>query len=223
MQPCAAGAYSRRAASQLFFITQAKDTTMAHEPKNYDHLIGKMPGLSEKQLKAHFSLYQGYVKKLNEIEEKLGKVDKTANYSYSEYSELRRREPVAYNGTYLHELYFDNLGGAGSPVHAGFKAAATSAFGSYDNWIADLKACAGSAHGWVLTTWAQQEGRLRNNLVQSEHHVGLLVDQTVVCAVDVWEHAYFTDYGTAKADYVTAVIAGLEWNVIGKRFDKVSK
>ena len=49
---------------------------MAREPKNYEHLIGKIKGLSENQLKAHFTLYQGYVKKLNEIETKLGTVDK---------------------------------------------------------------------------------------------------------------------------------------------------
>ena len=70
---------------------------MAHAPINYDHLISECSAfLSENQLKAHFTLYQGYVKKLNEIEEKLAKADPTtANYSYSEYSELRRREPVA--------------------------------------------------------------------------------------------------------------------------------
>jgi Fe-Mn family superoxide dismutase len=196
---------------------------MPRTPKNYDHLIGKVQGLSENQLKAHFTLYAGYVNKLNEIEDKLGKVEKAANYSFADYSELRRREPVAYNGTYLHELYFDNLGGAGSAASDGFKAAAAASFGSYDNWVADLKACTGSAHGWVLTTWAQHEGKLKNNLVQSEHHVGLFVDQTVVVAVDVWEHAYFMDYGTKKPDYVAAVLAALDWNVIGKRFDRAAK
>ena len=196
---------------------------MARTPKNYEHLIGKVAGLSENQLKAHFTLYAGYVNKLNEIEDKLGKVEKTANYSFADYSELRRREPVAYNGTYLHEAYFDNLGPAGTQASAGFKAAAAASFGSYDNWVADVKACTGSAHGWVLTTWANQEKKLRNNLVQSEHHVGLFVDQTVVCAIDVWEHAYFMDYGTKKPDYVTSVLNALDWNVIGARFDKASK
>jgi Fe-Mn family superoxide dismutase len=196
---------------------------MARTPKNYDHLIGKVAGLSENQLKAHFTLYAGYVNKLNEIEEKLGKVEKTANYSYAEYSELRRREPVAYNGTYLHELYFDNLSAPGTTASDGFKAAATAAFGSYDNWIADTKAVVGSAHGWCLTTWSNQEKKLRNNLVQSEHHVGLFVDQQVIVAIDMWEHAYFMDYGTKKPDYVTAVLSSLNWTEIGKRFEKASK
>ena len=46
------------------------------------------------------------MKKLNEIREKLGSANRSApNYSYNEYSELKRREPVAYNGTVLHDLW----------------------------------------------------------------------------------------------------------------------
>jgi Fe-Mn family superoxide dismutase len=112
---------------------------MAREPKNYEHLIGKIKGLSENQLKAHFTLYQGYVKKLNEIEQKLGTVDKSApNYSYNEYSELKRREPVAYNGALLHEYYFDNLGGEGTSAPDFIKNAVNAGFGSWDAYIADI-------------------------------------------------------------------------------------
>ena len=120
---------------------------MAREPKNYDHLIGKVKGLSENQLKTHFTLYQGYVKKLNEIEQKLGTVDKSApNYCYNEYSELKRREPVAYNGTFLHEVYFDNLGGERDAARRRRSRSVVDAhFGSWDNYIADIKAAAGSA------------------------------------------------------------------------------
>lgn len=80
---------------------------MAREPKNFGNLLGgDAKGLSDLQLEAHFTLYQGYVKKLNEIREKLGSADRSApNYSYNEYSELKRREPVAYNGTVLHDLW----------------------------------------------------------------------------------------------------------------------
>ncbi len=191
---------------------------MAREPKNYEHLIGKIKGLSENQLKAHFTLYQGYVKKLNEIETKLTTVDKSApNYSYNDYSELKRREPVAYNGTFLHEAYFDNLGGEGTHPADYFKAAINQSFGSWDAYIADLKAAAGSAHGWVLTCFGYCDQKVRNVLVSSEHHVGLHVDTAVLVAVDCWEHAYFMDYGTKKPDYVSSVIAGLNWDVINKR------
>jgi superoxide dismutase, Fe-Mn family len=188
---------------------------MAREPKNYDHLIGKVKGLSEAQLKNHFTLYQGYVKKLNEIEQKLGTVDKSApNYSFNEYSELKRREPVAYNGTFLHEYYFDNLGGDGSPPDEALKNALAGAFGSYDAYVADVKAAAASAHGWVLTCYGYCDNKIRNVLVHSEHHVGLMADTQILVAVDCWEHAYFMDYGTKKPDYVAAVINSLNWATI---------
>jgi len=190
---------------------------MAREPKNYEHLIGKVKGLSENQLRNHFTLYQGYVKKLAEIETKLGTVEKTGNYSFSEYSELKRREPVAYNGTFLHEYYFDNLGGEGTTPPDFFKTAVTNAFGSWDNYIADIKAAAGSAHGWVLTCYGYADNKVRNVLVQSEHHVGLFADTAIMVAIDCWEHAYFMDYGTKKPDYIAAVLNSLNWTAIEQR------
>ena len=192
---------------------------MAREPKNFDHLLGgKAKGLSDLQLKAHFTLYQGYVKKLNEIEERLGKADRsTANYSFSEYTELRRREPVAFNGTYLHEAYFDNLGEGGQQPPDAFKKAVTAEFGSWENYVADLKAMVTSAPGWALTTWSFADNRIRNNLIQSEHHVGLMVNQCVLLAVDAWEHAFFMDYGTNRGEYFQNVFPAVSWTEVGKR------
>ena len=191
---------------------------MAREPKNYDHLIGKVKGLSENQLKAHFTLYQGYVKKLNEIEQKLGTVDKSApNYSFNDYSELKRREPVAYNGTFLHEAYFDNIGEPGTEPPAFFKTAIAGAFGSWDNYLADVKAAAASAHGWVLTCYGYADNKVRNVLVQSEHHVGLFADTHIMVAIDCWEHAYFMDYGTKKADYIGNLLQSINWKTVEAR------
>src|SRR5438874_5121345 len=87
---------------------------MPHVAKDFSALKGSLDGFSDKQLDAHFTLYNGYVTKLNEIEEKLKTADRSkANYSFNEYSELKRRECVAFNGTYLHQLYFENLSGKG--------------------------------------------------------------------------------------------------------------
>lgn len=196
---------------------------MAREPKNFDYLLGgNAKGLSDMQLKAHFTLYQGYVKKLNEIWEKLGKADRSApNYSYNEYSELKRREPVAFNGTVLHELYFENLGnGSTSPDERTRKLIETS-FGSFDDWLADAKACLMSAHGWLVTAYDYTEKKLFNNLVRTEHDVGLFANTHIMIAIDVWEHAYFADYQTRKADYVANVLSGLNWKTIGERIKQI--
>jgi Fe-Mn family superoxide dismutase len=191
---------------------------MPREPKNFEHLIGKVQGLSEAQLKAHFTLYGGYVTKLNEIEQKLAGADRTKpNYSFNEYSELKRREPVAFNGTFLHELYFENLTAPGSTIGAETKKLVDAEFGSQDNWLADVKASLASAHGWVITTFSHADGKLRNNLIHSEHHSGLFVNQEVLVAIDAWEHAYFLDYGTKKPDYIAAMFKALDYAVIEKR------
>jgi Fe-Mn family superoxide dismutase len=192
---------------------------MAREPKNFDHLLGgNAKGLSDLQLKAHFTLYQGYVKKLNEIREKLGKADRSApNYSFNEYSELKRREPVAFNGTVLHELYFENLGNGSTQPGAVSKKLIEQSFGSFDSWVADAKAALMSAHGWLVTVYDYDEKKLLNNLVRTEHDVGLFANTHVMIAVDAWEHAYFADYQTKKADYVANALSGLNWTAIDGR------
>ena len=114
---------------------------MAHEAKDYSHLLGKLEGfLSDKQLEAHFGLYKGYINKLNEIETKLQSADPAGgNYSFNEFSELKRREAVAFNGSFLHEMYFENLSADGGEASAELKSALESAFGSFDKWLANLK------------------------------------------------------------------------------------
>lgn len=191
---------------------------MAYEAKNYEHLLGKLK-ISDDQLKAHFTLYQGYVKKLNEIWEKLSKADRsTPNYSFNEYSELKRREPVAYNGTFLHEFYFENLTAAGKTQPTpSIKQRFADSYGSFDSWVSDFKAAAMSAHGWALLVYDPLDKKLKTNLVQSEHHVGLFVNTKVILALDVWEHAYAIQYGIKKADYVTAFFENLNWDAVVSR------
>ncbi len=197
---------------------------MAHAAKNFDHLLGQLKGLSEAQLKAHFGLYQGYVKKLNEIEEKLTQADpKGGNYSFNEFSELKRRESVAFNGAYLHQLYFENLAKPGSAVDGAFKSAIDKSFGSWDAWLADLRGAATSTHGWVLTTYSKVDHRLHNYLIISEHHIGLPVHQEVVMALDCWEHAYMIDYATAKAKYLDSFLDNVCWKTVGARYAKAAQ
>lgn len=193
-----------------------------YEAKDFSYLLGgKVEGLSDAQLKAHFGLYQGYVNKLNEIWEKLSSADRSkANYSFGEYSELRRREPVAYNGTVLHELYFANLGKEGEPAPE-LKKAIEDSFGSFDAWVQDAKAMVASGHGWCQLVYDWNFNRVANMFIQSEHHVGLWPNVSILCSIDAWEHAYMIDYGTRKPDYATNVMNALNWKVINERFARV--
>ena len=85
---------------------------MLHVVKNYDHLRAGLDGFTRRQMEHHLGLYTGYVGKANEIEQRLATAGRTAaSATYNDYSELKRREVVALNGAYLHELYFDAMGG----------------------------------------------------------------------------------------------------------------
>ncbi|MEE8424728.1 MAG: Fe-Mn family superoxide dismutase, partial [Elusimicrobiota bacterium] len=146
------------------------------------------------------------------------------NYSFGDKSELLRRHPVAYNGTVLHELYFENLtpAGATKPGTA-LKKIIDESYGSLDKWVEDMKAAAMSAHGWALTVLDPVTGKLATNLIQSEHHVGLMANTQIVAALDVWEHAYIIDFGIKKPDYIAAFFENVNWDVIGRRVEAAVK
>lgn len=189
---------------------------------DYDRLVEQCRGfLSEAQLRAHFSLYQGYVTKVNEIEMLLADAPREgASYAFAVYSELRRREPVAYNGKLLHELYFGNLGPPAGGVPAALRKAEERTFGSWERALQDLKAMTQSTHGWVLVTCDLGSEKVRHNLVHSEHDGGLFANQAVLLAIDCWEHAYFLDYSLGKGDYVEGVLRHVNWTVVQERFDR---
>src|SRR5262249_18488572 len=136
---------------------------------------------------------------------------------------LKRREPVAYNGTVLHEMYFENIGNGSTQPDEHATRLITASFGSMDAWIADAKAVLLSAHGWLVTVFDYADGKLYNNLIRTEHDVGLFANVHAMIAVDAWEHAYFADYQTAKAKYVEAVLSGLNWTTLNARLRLVGQ
>ena len=192
---------------------------MAYDAKNYDHLKGgKLKGLSDSQLDQHFTLYKGYIAKLNEIEEKLAGIDNSkANYSFNEYSELKRREAVPFNGAFLHELYFENLGADAGPSADLVKA--MNLIGGQEKVLADLKAAALCGPGWALLTRNHRDNKLHTYFI-AEHHLGLPIDQDLLLVLDSWEHAFMVDYGIKRPDYINAFLENINWAEVSKRFGK---
>src|SRR3989344_8559986 len=79
--------------------------------------FGELRGISQKTIDIHWGkLYQGYVKKWQEIQDKLKTVDlSSANATFSELRELKVEQTFVANAVLLHEAYFDILGGNGNP------------------------------------------------------------------------------------------------------------
>ncbi len=196
---------------------------MTIEAKNYERLVGNLPGFSPPQIEQHLKLYQGYVKKINEIRAEIEKIPfaerkANSNFSYGKFSELKRRESVPYNGVYLHEMYFDNLGGSRGAPESDLARAIEGSFGSQSNWEEDLRACAETATGgWVLLTYDRIDGKLHHNQVW-EHSNGIMINQEHLLALDTWEHAFMIDFGTDKKSYLGAFLQNVNWKVVAERF-----
>lgn len=197
-----------------------------------------LKGLSEKQMKVHLGLYEGYVKNVNLIMETLAGYaaygDKASDGDKFAIAELRRRLAFEFDGMRLHEYYFpqflqQDVGSdaegqkSGSPDSALAKAAAER-YGSGENFIKHIQEVAMTRGvGWAIVYYDPSVKTLHTVFV-TNHELGHLAGLPIILAVDIWEHAYMVDYVPAeKKDYVDAFLANLNWSVVEKRFDEAMK
>ena len=191
----------------------------SYEAKDFSYLIG-MPGFNKELLTMHFQLYRGYVKNTNYLLEKLSHVELD---SY-EFGALKRRVGWEFDGMRLHELYFMNLGGDGQLDHKGaLYKRIISQFGSFQKFKEDFIAV-GTIRGigWAILYLDPIENRLINVWI-NEHDVGHLVMGRALLVMDVWEHAYITEYGLNRKEYIEAFFKNINWRVIEKRFNASSQ
>jgi superoxide dismutase, Fe-Mn family len=190
---------------------------MAYQAKDYNNLIGTA-GFSETLLKNHFTLYQGYVTNTNKVMDTLNAMVKDGKIGTPEYAELKRRLGWEFNGMRLHEYYFENLGGKAALDKAGkLGKKLAESFGSYENWEKDFKGT-GTMRGigWVILYQDAAGGILINQWI-SEHDGGHPAGCTPLLVMDVFEHAYITDYGLKRADYIEAFFKNINWSKVEAR------
>ncbi|MFC1993272.1 superoxide dismutase [Chloroflexota bacterium] len=188
---------------------------MGYAVKDYSNLIG-MEGFSETLLKNHFTLYQGYVTNTNKLFDLLSSKAKDA--TNPEYAEIKRRFGFEFDGMRLHEYYFENLGGK-TPLDKKGKLAQTvaGAYGSYEIWEQDFRAVgAMRGIGWAILYQDPVTGWVFNQWI-NEHEVGHPAGCSPILVMDVFEHAFITDYGLKRADYIEAFFKNINWKVVESR------
>lgn len=185
-------------------------------PKDYGYLIPKMPKINASLLETHFALYRGYVKEVNHLDELLKTASNKDNYLYQS---IKRRFGWEYDGMRLHELYFENLGGNGQFTNQlPLIKAIHQEFGSIQNWIDDFqKVALTRGIGWVILFYHKETNKLRNVWV-GEHDTGLLVLESPILVVDLWEHAYLCQFTLNRQQYVETIFEYLDWDVLNHRF-----
>jgi len=167
----------------------------------------------------HFKLYQGYVKNTNTLVEKIGALSKGGQDRSSEYAGLKRMFGWEFDGMRLHEYYFENLGGSGKIDQEGaLYQSLVDHFGSYEKWKQDYQATGLiRGIGWVILYKDNKTGKLFNCWI-NEHDLGHLSGCTPIVVMDVWEHAYITEYGLDRAAYIGSFFNNLNWKVAEERY-----
>jgi len=188
---------------------------MEQKPLPFDQK--KLDGISENTIVIHHDkLYAGYVAKVNEISEKLVELRKSGtakgNATYSELRALKDAETFTTNGVYLHEWYFDVLGGDGNIANAPeLSKAITEKWGSVENTIKYMSECAMAARGWSVLCWDTKVGKIKH-YNSDAHNQGGVWGCLPIIVLDVYEHAYFIDHGSDKASYIAAFWENLNWS-----------
>ncbi len=176
----------------------------------------ELVGVSKKTLEIHHDkLYAGYVKKSGEIDEKLSILRKSGNYegnaTFSELRALKTEETFAVNGVYLHEWYFDVLGGDGDWQKAPqLSQALVEKWGSIEEGLKYFSACAMAARGWSVLCWDTKAGKLKHYNSDS-HNQGGVWGCLPIIVLDVYEHAYFIDYGSDRKKYIEDFWKNFDW------------
>lgn len=187
--------------------------------------LPELPGLSEKQIKVHIGLYEGYVKHINVLREQiqeLTSLDKE-KYAYA-ITETRRRLGFEFNGMRMHEYFFTQLeGGAqGLNPESALAKAVTEKYGSIEEFIGHFTAVGMSRGiGWSVLYADPKAGTVHTAWV-SDHELGQLGGLPIILAMDMWEHAFMVDYVPAeKKNYIEAFLKNVNWSVVENRFAQI--
>ncbi|EHJ00273.1 Manganese/iron superoxide dismutase [Clostridium sp. DL-VIII] len=175
-------------------------------------------GISMKQLNEHYKLYTGYINKLNEIWNTPYTPDDYtgSNATYSKMRCLKLGETYALDGVKLHQLYFENMIGGNNTPSGPILNSILKQFSSYDNFISYLTDVGLSMRGWAVLSVDSIDNSL--HIIGSDaHDVGAVWLSCPILVMDLYEHAYFMDFGTDKGKYISTFIRNINWNVLNDR------
>lgn len=184
--------------------------------------IPALIGISAKNIEEHLKLYAGYVKFANYIQNQIAELSKDAEKNSYEIAELTRRFSFEHDGMKNHEAYFSQFeGGPSALSEGGLMEQIKKDFGSYDAFLARLKAvCMTRGVGWAMLYYCSETGHLLTQWVD-EQHLGHLNGPKNILAIDMWEHSFVADYQpSGKKQYIEDFFANLNWQKVEERFEK---
>src|SRR5204862_4627583 len=98
----------------------------------------------------------------------------------------------------------------------GVRKAIEKRFGTLDRWVTDFVNSAKAAAGWAMLVVHPVNGKFYN-VVSDEHAQGPLWMAVPLVVIDTYEHAFYIDYQSKKAEYAEKFLKYVDWAEADRR------
>lgn len=210
----------------IYYLTQRNnetykntDSNIKYSPRNFNYIIPKIKGIHPDLMQMHFKLYEGLTDATNKT---LQEIEETQKNSLI-YGALKKRLSFFYNGMKLHELFFEAMDSTKNEMPKNIKNELIKYFGSVDNWVKKFKNTGEIVDiGFAALVRDRKNGRLMNIFI-TEFEVGDFIEVDYLLVMDVWEHAYITQFGLDIKKYIDVFLQNINWEIVSNRFEKTKK
>ena len=191
-----------------------------HELKPLAFKSSLLDGLSARLIDSHWANnYGGSVRALNTVNKRLAEALAATDTPAFIYNDLKREHLMRTGSVILHEYYFDNLGGDGK-APASVRSLLAASFGDFNRWETEYRkigAGLGGGAGWVVLAYNRYFQVLENYWMADHMHSP--ADSVPLLVMDMYEHSYQMDYGSATARYIDAFFSNINWDEVMLRIE----
>ncbi len=189
--------------------------TLPELPYSYNALEGQY---QEQALRIHHDRHHsGYVKGANKTQAKLTQARKAGDYSA--IKALSRDLAFNVSGHVLHSLFWLSMKPKGGEMPDSLAGAMTKSFGTVDAGKLQLAAASKAVEGsgWGILAYEPLSRSLVIGQVE-KHQCLALLSSIPLLVCDVWEHAYYLQYRSNRANWVQAFMSIADWQFAAKRY-----
>ena len=94
-------------------------------------------------------------------------------------------------------------------------------WGSWQRFVDEFIATGMSARGWVVLCFDHSDKKL--HLYQSDaQNQGAVWGSELLLPCDVYEHAYFADFGSDRKAYLTAFLQNVKWGMVEEKYTRIT-
>lgn len=179
---------------------------------------GELPGvISGKALQEHLKLFQGYDDMMERYESNILSSERPDKPQLDHaFGHVKWAQGFGLAGVMLHDLYFTNLSLTPRAPSPQFLELISTKFDSLDTMYLEIIRTGLICRGWVVLAQNAYSKEIRIFSMDS-HDEGGLFGFIPLLVVDVWEHAYWMDWGTNKKRYLEALLKYVDWSVVSAR------